>query len=232
MSGDERGEAAVLAGSLAGIVGLGVFLLVHQLWIAPIWFVAPIGALVAALGGAAVGASYATLRPHLPQRPWTAIGVAALFAAMLAPAGLLAEVRGPMFAMGEDGGGTLLVTPMDAMLNVLVGLIALSALAGATVGALVGRSRRAAAVTLLAAVALAIGPGHNIPLLGATPAVGKELAVLSLVLSVGAVVLVEAEARLAHRPAAATPRRSASIGTLTRHPLRPAVPEDEIDVRQ
>lgn len=229
--GDGRQEAAVVAGTLAGIAGLGVFLLVHQLWIAPIWFVAPIGALVAGLGGAAVGASYATLRPHLPRPPWTVIGVAALFAAMLAPAILLAEARGPMFAMGDDGGGTLLVPPMDALLEVLVGLIAVSALTGAVIGALVGRSRRAAGVTLLAAVALAVGPGHNIPLLGATPAVGKELAILAAVLSVAAVVLVETEARLAHRHAAATAHPRGLVGASIRHLLAPSVPVEKTDVR-
>lgn len=48
-----------------------VFLVLHHAWIAPIWFVAPMGAVLASLGGAAVGAAYAELRPVLPRRPWT-----------------------------------------------------------------------------------------------------------------------------------------------------------------
>lgn len=69
MDDDWAGEAAVAAGAVAGIAGLGVFLLAHHLWIVPVWFIAPVGVVMAGAGGAAVGASYATLRPHLPRRP-------------------------------------------------------------------------------------------------------------------------------------------------------------------
>lgn len=196
MDNDRSGEAAVAAGAVAGIAGLGVFLVAHQLWIVPIWFIAPVGAIMAGVGGAAVGASYATLRPHLPRRPWTAPTVAALYAGMLAPAVLIGEFRGPIFALDADGGGTLLVPPTEAVVDVLLGLLGTSALAGAIAGGLIGRRRRAVGATALAAIVLAIGPGHNIPLLGGTPAVGKELAILGAVVVAASVVLVEAEARL------------------------------------
>jgi len=42
----------------------------------------------------------------------------------------------------------------------------------------------------------ALGPGHNIPLLGGTPAVAKELVILAAVVAVASVVLVEAHACL------------------------------------
>jgi len=61
--------ASVRAGVLAAVAGLATFLLLHHLWIVPIWFIAPVGALVAAAGGAAVGAAYEELLPHLPRRP-------------------------------------------------------------------------------------------------------------------------------------------------------------------
>jgi len=189
-------EPAVLAGSLAGIAGLAVFLLLHQLWIVPIWFIAPAGAVMAVVGGAAAGASYVALRPRLPPRPWTSAAVTALFAGTLVPAILVAQSRGPIFAIGADGGGALLVPATDALLEVLSGLIGGSAVSGAALGSLIGRSHHAARTTILAAVALALGPGHNIPLLGGTPAVGRELAILGAVFVVAAVVLVEAEARL------------------------------------
>lgn len=195
MDDNRGGEAAVATGAVAGIAGLGVFLVAHHVWIVPIWFIAPVGVVMAGAGGAVVGASYATLRPHLPRRPWTAPAVAGLYAAMLAPAVLIGELRGPIFALDADGGGTLLVPPAEALVAVLVGLLGTSALVGAIVGALIGR-RRAVGATTLAAIVLAIGPGHNIPLLGGTPAVGKELAILGSVVVVASVVLVEAEARL------------------------------------
>jgi hypothetical protein len=202
---------AVWAGALAGIAGLVTFLVAHHAWIAPIWFVAPAGLVMAALGGAAVGSSYATLRPRLPQRPWTATAIVAIFAGVLAPAVVVAELRGPILAMGPDGGGVLLVPGEEAVVDVLVGLIGVSALMGATLGGLIGRSRRAALATSLAAVALAIGPGHNIPLLGGTPVVEKELAILLLVLVVSACTLVETEARLS-RHLAPHGARTASVG--------------------
>lgn len=196
MSNDRTGDAAVAAGAFAGIAGLGVFLVAHQLWIVPIWSIAPVGVVMAGAGGAAVGASYAALRPGLPRRPWTAPAIAALYATMLAPAVLIGELRGPIFALDADGGGTLLVPPAEALLDVLLGLLGTSALVGAIVGGIVGRRRRAVGATMLAAIALAIGPGHNIPLLGGTPAVGKEVAILAAVIVAASVVLVEAEARL------------------------------------
>jgi len=194
--GDRRGETAVAAGVVAGIAGFGVFLVAHHLWIVPIWFIAPVGLVMAGAGGAVMGASYATLRPRLPRRPWTAPAVAALSAGMLAPAVLIGELRGPIFALEANGGGTLLVPPTEALVDVLVGLLGTSALVGAIVGALIGRHLRAVGATTLAAIALAIGPGHNIPLLGGTPAVGKELSILGAVVVAAAVVLVEGEARL------------------------------------
>jgi hypothetical protein len=78
--------ASIEAGAIAGIAGLAVFLALHHAWIAPIWFVAPVGAVFAASGGAAVGAAYVELRPRLPGRPWTALCVIAVISSVLAPA--------------------------------------------------------------------------------------------------------------------------------------------------
>jgi hypothetical protein len=196
MDGERSVGPAVSAGVLAGIAGLVTFLLAHHLFILPIWFIAPSGAVMAGLGGAAVGASFGALRPHLPGRPWTVVAVVAMVVAVLTPAVLVAQFHGPMFAMDADGGGTLLVPPSEALFDVLVGLFAVSAVAGAVIGALVGRSRRAALTTGLAGLALAIGPGHNIPFLGGTVAAGKEMAILGIVVLVSALILVEVDARL------------------------------------
>ena len=189
-------SASIEAGALAGIAGLVVFLVLHHIWIAPIWFVAPMGAVLASLGGAAVGAAYAELRPGLPGRPWTSACVMVLIGATLAPAIVAAEVGGPVYAIGSDGEGVLLMSASEAFSAFVVGLLATATLTGGLLGALIGRTRRAAALTALAGFCLALGPGHNIPLLGGTPAVATELALLAAVAGVAAVVLVSAEAKL------------------------------------
>jgi hypothetical protein len=199
MDNEPGSGPAVLAGAAAGIAGLASFLLIHHLWVVPIWFMAPIGAVLAGFGGAAVGASYATLRPALPRRPWTVGAVAAVVTAVLAPAIVVAQLRRPMFSMGAAGTGTLLVPAAEALVDVLVGLFAVAAISGAVIGALVGRSRRAALTTALAGLALAVGPGHNIPFLGGTAAVGTELGILAAVVLVSSAVLVAVEASLSER---------------------------------
>lgn len=45
----------LLAGAFSGAAGLIVFLVIYHFWIMPIWFILPVGLLIAALGGLAVG---------------------------------------------------------------------------------------------------------------------------------------------------------------------------------
>ena len=183
------------AGIVAGLAGITTFLLIHQLWIVPIWFIAPVGAALAAAGGAAVGAAYADLVPHLPRRPWRDVAVIIVFGFVLLPAVIVAELRGPIYAMD----GTLLVSGEEAVVDVVVGLMVTAAIAGASLGWLITRDRRAAGSMAIAALALALGPGHNIPLLGGTSVVAKELVIVGTVVAVAAVVLVEVHAWLTHR---------------------------------
>lgn len=191
--------ASFQSGAIAGVAGLAVFLVLHHAWIAPIWFVTPVGAVLAAGGGAAVGGAYFELRPRLPSRPWTALWVMGVICITLAPAIVVAELHGPVYAMGPAGGGVLLVPASEAVVDFVGGLLATATLTGGFVGALIGRTRRAAAMTAIAGFAVALGPGHNIPFLGGTPAVATELAILAAVLGVASIVLVEAEGRLRAR---------------------------------
>ena len=195
---DRSGTASIEAGAGAGIAGLVVFLVLHHLWIVPIWFIAPVGVVMAAAGGAAVGAAYGELRPHLPRRPFTIVTVVGLIAVVLAPSVVIAELRGPIYVMDRDG-RTLLVPATQAVADFVVGLLGTSSLMGLVLGWLIGRNRRAAGTMALAAFALALGPGHNIPLLGGTGAVAKELLVLAAVTAVASLVLVEGEAWRAQR---------------------------------
>jgi len=59
-----------------------------------------------------------------------------------------------------------------------------------------GRTRRAAAATALAGFVFALGPGHNIPFIGGTSGVPKELSIMGAVLLASSLVLVEGHALL------------------------------------
>ena len=185
------------AGVLAGIAGLFTFLLIHHFWIRPIWSILPAGLPIAALGGLAVGWSYAEIHAGLPSRPWTAIAFAGLIAVILAPSVVLSELRNPIldsatFTIGP-GQGTYAAT------RFVLDLVLTAVLVGAAFGWLLGHTARAAVATAVAGAAFAIGPGHNIPFLGNTPAAAKGLILLFAITLVSALVLVEAATWLTAR---------------------------------
>jgi hypothetical protein len=191
-------QPALVAGVLAGLAGLLAFLVAHHLWIRPIWFILPLGLLVAAGGGLLAGWAYAELRPRLPRQPWTSLAWAALVGLPLLPAVALAELRPPVFV--EAAGGAVLTVSVARVLFIfLVELLLAAAVVGALTGWLVGRTRRAALAMALAGLVFALGPGHNVPFLGSTAAAGKGLALLALVVVVAAVVQVEAHRGLLPR---------------------------------
>ncbi len=189
-------NTALIAGLLSGIAGLLVFLTVHHFWIKPIWFILPPGLVIAALGGLAVGWSYAEIKAGLPPRPWTSLAVMALVGAILAPAILLAQLRPPPLDISTgaviDGSNGWVV-----FARVVIELLLTATVVGGLAGWWLGHSGRAALATALAGFIFALGPGHNIPLLGNTPAVGKGIILLVIIIFVSAVVLVESQAWLA-----------------------------------
>jgi hypothetical protein len=189
-------NANLIPGVAAGIAGLIVFLILHHLWIAPIWFILPFGLVVAAVGGAAVGWAYGELLPNLPQRPWTILAVTGLIAIILLPSIILAELREPLFDITVPGGRLRVSTGRAAMVFVLE-LLLTATLVGGAAGWLIGRSGQAAIATAVAGFIYALGPGHNIPLVGGTPGVGKELAIMTAVVVVSALVMVEVQAWVA-----------------------------------
>lgn len=188
----------LVAGACSGVAGLLTFLVIHHFWIQPIWFIAPVGLVIACLGGLAVGWSYAEIYAALPPPPWTFLAVTALIAAILAPSILLAELRPPLidpvsFAIPPLGG------PYAAR-RFIAELVITAVIAGGVVGWLLGNTRQAALATALAGLAYALGPGHNIPLLGNTPAAGKGLLLLLAITLVSSFVLMEVSAWLRELP--------------------------------
>ena len=83
-------KASLIAGMLAGAAGLLVFLVIQHLWIKPIWFILPVGLVIATAGGLAVGWAYNELLPSLPRRPWTILAWLVLIGLTLAPAVVIA----------------------------------------------------------------------------------------------------------------------------------------------
>lgn len=185
----------LLAGALAGAAGLIVFLVIHHFWIMPIWFILPVGLVIAALGGMAVGWSYAELHTNLPARPWSILSWVAIISVILFPSIILAEMRSPVFEVSETG-SVLVFSVGQAVVIFILELAVTAALAGGLTGWLIGRTRSAMISTALAGFVFAVGPGHNIPFLGSTPATLKGLIILLVIVFVSAIVLVELQAKL------------------------------------
>jgi len=188
---------SLIAGLLSGIAGLLVFLTIHHFWIKPIWFILPPGLVIAALGGLAVGWSYAEIRAGLPPRPWTALAVFALVAATLTPAILLAQLRPPPLDIST--GAIINGSTASVIARFVIELLLTATMVGGLAGWWLGHTQRAVFATALAGFIFALGPGHNIPLLGNTPAVGKGIILLVIIIFVSAIVLVESQAWLAKR---------------------------------
>jgi hypothetical protein len=183
--------ANLAAGTLSGIAGLMVFLAVHALWIVPIWFVAPIGLVLAIAGGVAMAWALNELRPHLPARPLTAPAILILMTVVLTPPALLAEFRDPMFVVSPAGEAVPAMGVGRMATLFVLELMVMSAVVGAMIGWLLGRRRQAAIAMAVAGLVFALGPGHNLPFLGGTEGVWKGYALLLLPAVVAAVVLVE-----------------------------------------
>lgn len=155
-----------LAGAIAGEAGLVVFLVAHAVWIVPIWSIATVGVIVAALGGAAAGWALDELRPALPEHPVAAwVAVVAGAAVVLSPT-LLVGALGVVLPVPVVDGAIPPVPPGDLpriVAQFAVELVVLPMLVGSLLGWVVLRTRRAAVATATAGFVFAVGPGHNNP---------------------------------------------------------------------
>lgn len=191
-------KASLIAGLLAGITGLLVFLVIHHLWIKPIWFILPLGLVIAAAGGLAAGWAYSELLPGLPRRPWTIFAWFALIGFTLAPAVVIAQLRPPLFT-GTGMNVIATVSVEQAAIIFIRDLLLPAAFIGGLCGCLIGRTKRAVLASALAGFVFALGPGHNVPFLGNQPATGKGIILLTAIVLAASIVLVEGHAALISR---------------------------------
>lgn len=187
-------SAALLSGVIASLAAFVVFLAVHHFWIRPIWMIALPGSLIAIVGGLAVGWAYSLVRESLPGSPWTAPAVLAGMIAILAPAVALSYTHGPLFDLSTATipAGEGRAVAIRAVLELLL----TATLVGAIAGAWLGRSAMASFAVALAGLALAVGPGHNIPMFGTAAPGLKGHAIVLVVATVVAFTLVHVEAAL------------------------------------
>jgi len=183
-------NTTTIAGIVAGIAGLLLFLLIHHFTIAPIWFILPMGLIIAGLGGAAVGQAYQQLLPHLPTQPWTAVAIAGLVLITLLPAAVLAELRPPMFDMAAPNPRLMMGTG-QAVIVFILELLVTTTIMGGLVGWFISHTRSGAISMAIAGFVFALGPGHNIPFLGNTPASAKGFLLLAATVLAAALVLDE-----------------------------------------
>ena len=113
------------------------------------------------------------------------------------PSTILAELRAPLYDINIQP-AELSVSVGRAAAIFLGELVMTSLLAGALIGWLIGRTWRSAGATALAGLIFALGPGHNIPFIGSTPGVPKEVAIMTAVILVSSIVLVGSHSLLAH----------------------------------
>jgi hypothetical protein len=186
-------KASLSSGVLSGITGLLVFLVIHHLWIKPIWDILPAGLVIATLGGLSAGWAYYEVFPHLPGRPWSILAWIILVSLCLAPAVMLAQLRPPVVASaGMASGMTITVT--QALVVLVRDLLLTATVTGGLAGWFIVRTWRAALATALAGFVFALGPGHNIPFLGNTPATEKGILLLLAIIGSASTVLVESHA--------------------------------------
>jgi hypothetical protein len=180
----------LISGALSGLASLLVFMIVHAIWITPIWFVMPLGIVLALGGGMVVSWAYSEIKRRLPPPPWAVLAIAGIVFATLLPAFALAQLHPLFFSLD----GTLLVKVPVLIRHFILDLLVTAFAMGALIGWWLGRSKRSALATGLAGVMFALGPGHNTAFVTLVPGVGglalKMLALMAVIIFVAAVVLV------------------------------------------
>jgi hypothetical protein len=114
--------------------------------------------------------------------------------ALLTPAILLAQILPPA---ADVSGGKILLTTNELILRFVFALLAPATLVGALEGWALAHSWQGAAIMALAGLLFALGLGHNVPFLGRTPVVDKEVVLLAATTLASSVALVKTHEWLA-----------------------------------
>ena len=173
-------QQLLLAGAISGAVGLLTFLIIHHFTIRPIWFILPVGSLLALAGGAAVGWAFELLSPRLPANLLLAsFAVSILLTITQLPGFLIGSTRDPILDIAS---ATILPGKgWEAFGRFAFDLFLTAAISGAALGWWLGGSGAAARMAV-AAVAFSIGPGHNIPFFAGTIGAPKMWGIMGLVI--------------------------------------------------
>lgn len=159
-----RPMAVYLPGVSAGFVGFAVFLILHAIWIVPIWFIIPIGLVMAGVCGAVVGWAYETVSPHLPPGLLArSLSVAGGTILVLTPSTFLFLFGDPTVPVVDGIARTDAIDVPSLAGRFVLDLLVVTGASGAIVGWLLTRRREAAVAMMAAGVAFALGPGHNLP---------------------------------------------------------------------
>lgn len=153
-----------LAGAVAGAVGFGTFLIIHHFLIMPIWFIAGFGIVVAIPTGLLVGWAFEAMQARLPRNPYLAIMIfSTLLTLVLAASFVVSSWQRPLTDLLFGGNRVLPGFEAELASRFAIDLFLVSALSGAALGWLLGRSKQAVGRMTVAALAFAAGPGHNVP---------------------------------------------------------------------
>lgn len=141
----------LVAGAVSGAVALVVFVVAHAIWIVPVWWLlafTPLTMLIGALASWPFRELQA--RAALPSAPWDGLAFSAILLLTLVPTVVAGMAQGPVSRDAVTFGSV--VPPL---------LLAIPA--GAVLGGSLAGSVRGAAALALAAGALALTLGHNLP---------------------------------------------------------------------
>lgn len=183
----------VAAGALAGASGLIAFVVIHAIWIVPIWGMLAMLPLAAVVGALAAWPFELAVRP-LPPAPFDGLVIGLVLVAALVPTAVYGVVAGP-------------VDQQRITWPALVVPLALAAPAGALIGVAVTGSGPAAAALALATTAFALTLGHNLPFFPVgSPGAGKAILLVALPTVVAALAFSFARALLSAAALAAPSR--------------------------
>lgn len=182
------------AGAAAGGIALLVFVVLHALWIVPIWGMLAMLPIAALLGGLAAWSLQAmAARGGLPPAPFDGVALSALLLATLLPTLVSGVLAGPVDRDRITLPAVLLPLLLAAPTGALLGVVLAGPFAGVAFG--------------LTAAALALTLGHNLPFFPiGSPGWEKAIALVAVPEFVAGIAFVAARVVMSGGVATLAPR--------------------------